>query len=92
MVTQARARPALGGHGVVRIVPAGLAIDKANENNGAMQFIDKSHQQGYFDSVQSSRQGNILSDSGDMILTENDRKNIVQTKLDPGQCTFHDGI
>ena len=64
---------------------------QANEENGAMQFIDGSHKEGFFDHVQSTKEGNVLNENQDMIIPEKWNDKIVQTKLLPGQCTFHDG-
>ena len=56
-----------------------------------MQFISESHKEGFFDHVQSTTEGNVLNENQDMIISDKWQKKIVQTKLLPGQCTFHDG-
>ena len=56
-----------------------------------MQFIDGSHKEGFFDHVQSTKKGNVLNENQDMVIPEKWNDKIVQTKLLPGQCTFHDG-
>ena len=56
-----------------------------------MQFISESHKEGFFDHVQSTTEGNVLNENQDMIISDKWQKKIVQTKLLPGQCSFHDG-
>ena len=56
-----------------------------------MQFIDGSHKEGFFEHVQSVKEGNVLNENQDMIVSEKWQKKIFQTQLLPGQCTFHDG-
>ncbi len=68
-----------------------LAIEEANEENGAMQFIAKSHKSGFFEHVQSDTEGNLLNENQDMLLTKEWQESLFQSKLQPGECTFHDG-
>ena len=56
-----------------------------------MQFIDGSHKEGFYEHVQSVKEGNVLNENQDMIVSEKWQKKIFQTQLLPGQCTFHDG-
>ena len=56
-----------------------------------MQFLSGSHNSGFFDHVESTIEGNTLNENQDMIITADWKDKIVQTKLAPGQCTFHDG-
>jgi len=76
----------------VPIVNMWLAIDKADEENGAMMFIKGSHQEGFFDHVQSTKKGNVLNENQDMIIPERFRDKIVQSELEPGEASFHDGM
>ena len=64
---------------------------QADEENGAVQFIDESHKHGFFDYAQSTKKGNVLSDERDMLISKDWQKKIFQSELMPGQCTFHDG-
>jgi len=86
--------------GLVNLKPEGrielasmwLAIDQADEENGAMQFLSGSHNSGFFDHVESTIEGNTLNENQDMIITADWKDKVVQTELAPGQCTFHDGM
>lgn len=64
---------------------------EADESNGAMQFLRGSHTCGYFDHVQSSREGNVLNENQDMVIPDSFKDKIVQSRLLPGQASFHDG-
>jgi len=75
-----------------KLITMWLAIDKANEENGAMKFIPGSHKNGFFERVISSEEGNVLNDNRSMIIPENWREKTYQSTLSPGQCTFHDGM
>ena len=68
-----------------------MAVDEADESNGAMQFLQGSHTEGYFDHVQSDKEGNVLNENQDMIIPEKYQGKIIQTKLRPGEASFHDG-
>ena len=58
-----------------------------------MQFVDGSHRSGFFEQIQyNTNDGNVLSDHSDLVIPHELKKNIVQTQLLPGQCSFHDGI
>ena len=56
-----------------------------------MKFISGSHNNGFFERVISSEEGNVLNDNRSMIVPENWRKKTYQSTLSPGECTFHDG-
>ena len=56
-----------------------------------MQFLRGSHSRGYFDHVQSSREGNVLNENQDLVLPTDWTEQIVQSTLLPGQASFHDG-
>ena len=56
-----------------------------------MQFLRGSHSRGYFDHVQSSREGNQLNENQDLVLTPDWAERIVQSTLMPGQASFHHG-
>ena len=56
-----------------------------------MMFIKGSHQEGFFDHVQSTKKGNVLNENQDMIIPERFRDKIVQSELEPGEASFHDG-
>ena len=56
-----------------------------------MKFISGSHKSGFFESVLSPVEGNVLNDNRDMIIPEKWHDKIVQTVLSPGECSFHDG-
>ena len=56
-----------------------------------MKFISGSHNNGFFERVISSEEGNVLNDNRSMIIPENWREKTYQSTLSPGQCTFHDG-
>ena len=56
-----------------------------------MQFLRGSHSRGYFDHVQSSREGNVLNENQDLLITSELTDQIVQSTLLPGQASFHDG-
>ena len=75
----------------VRIINMWMAVDEADESNGAMQFLQGSHTEGYFDHVQSDKEGNVLNENQDMIIPEKYRGKIIQTQLRPGEASFHDG-
>ena len=75
----------------VRIVNMWLAVDLADQSNGAMQFLRGSHTSGYFEHVQSSQEGNVLNENQDMIIPDQFKDKVVQTSLLPGQASFHDG-
>ena len=64
---------------------------EADESNGAMQFLRGSHTCGYFDHVQYSREGNVLNENQDMVIPDSFKDKIVQSRLLPGQASFHDG-
>ena len=64
---------------------------QADESNGAMQFLRGSHGRGYFDHIQSSREGNQLNENQDMIIPPELKDQVVQSTLLPGQASFHDG-
>ena len=64
---------------------------QADESNGAMQFLRGSHGRGYFDHIQSSREGNQLNENQDMIIPTELQDQVVQSTLLPGQASFHDG-
>ena len=68
-----------------------LKTKQADEENGAMKFISGSHNNGFFERVVSSEEGNVLNDNRSMIIPENWREKTYQSTLNPGQCTFHDG-
>lgn len=57
-----------------------------------MQFISGSHKSGFFEHIESKKEGNVLNENQDMKIPSNWRQNIVQSQLKPGQCTFHDGM
>ena len=58
-----------------------------------MQFVDGSHRSGFFEQIQyNTNDGNVLSDHSDLVIPHELKKNIVQTELLPGQCSFHDGM
>jgi len=76
----------------IKLASMWLAIDEANAENGAMQFISESHKIGFFEHVQSSTEGNVLNENQDMIIPEKWQEKIIQTELLPGECTFHDGM
>ena len=75
----------------VRIINMWMAVDAADESNGAMQFLQGSHTQGYFEHVQSDKEGNVLNENQDMIIPDEYRGKIIQSKLRPGEASFHDG-
>ena len=56
-----------------------------------MQFLRGSHSRGYFDHVQSSREGNVLNENQDLLIPSELTDQIVQSTLLPGQASFHDG-
>ena len=56
-----------------------------------MQFLRGSHGRGYFDHIQSSREGNQLNENQDMIIPHELKDQVVQSSLLPGQASFHDG-
>ena len=56
-----------------------------------MQFLRGSHSRGYFQHVQSSREGNVLNENQDMIIPTELQDQVVQSTLLPGQASFHDG-
>ena len=56
-----------------------------------MKFLSGSHKDGFFEGVRSSREGNVLSNNHDVIIPEKWEKDIYQSTLSPGECTFHDG-
>ena len=75
----------------VRIINMWMAVDAADESNGAMQFLQGSHTKGYFEHVQSDRLGNVLNENQDMNIPEEYRGKIIQSRLRPGEASFHDG-
>ena len=56
-----------------------------------MQFIRGSHNRGYFEHVQSRREGNLLNENQDMVIPSELADQVVQSTLLPGQASFHDG-
>ena len=56
-----------------------------------MQFLRGSHNSGYFEHVQSSREGNQLNENQDMVIPTEMADQVVQSTLLPGQASFHDG-
>jgi len=75
-----------------KLITMWLAIDEADEENGAMKFISGSHKSGFFDRVLSHVKGNVLNDNRDMIIPETWHERAFQTVLSPGECSFHDGM
>ena len=64
---------------------------QADKENGAMQFLDGSHMEGFFEHVQSKREGNILNENQDIVIPDRYQDKIIQTELQPGECSIHDG-
>ena len=56
-----------------------------------MQFLRGSHNRGYFEHVQSSREGNLLNENQDIVIPSELADQVVQSTLLPGQASFHDG-
>jgi len=76
----------------IPMVTAWIAIDGADEENGAIQFVAGSHKVGFFEHIQSSKENNILNENQDILLTDEWKQRVVQTVLRPGECSFHDGM
>ena len=75
-----------------RAITAWLAIDDTNQQNGAMIFYPKSHQNGMLETVNSSISGNLLLNNQDIdkkIL--NELGNVFINDLSAGKASFHHG-
>jgi len=73
-------------------VTAWLALDKAGPHNGSLCFLPGSHQAGLLDHDQGDRENNILQENQDIFLTDKDISSLVQSDLQPGQASLHDGL
>ena len=56
-----------------------------------MQCLQGSHTEGYFEHVQSLREGNVLNENQDILIPERYKGRVIQTQLRPGEASFHDG-
>ena len=69
-----------------------LALDRAGPHNGSLCFLPGSHKEGLMDHMQGDRENNILQENQDIPLTGEEISRLVQSDLQPGQASLHDGL
>jgi ectoine hydroxylase-related dioxygenase (phytanoyl-CoA dioxygenase family) len=80
--------------GIVPLIAASawVSLDGAGPHNGAMFFLPGSHRAGLLEHGRGDRATNVLKDNQDIALTEEQRSRLVQSHLQPGQASVHDGL
>jgi len=71
---------------------AWIAVDPAGPNNGSMVFLPGSHTAGLQDHGTTECENNILQGSQHIFLDEEEESRLVQSKLAPGNASFHGGL